>query len=325
MAGGNYKDFETPKQLFKVRGETIIERTIRLLKENGVNDIFISTHNPAFDYIDTPKLLHQNDYVYNKDPGKSKGWWLDAFYPSKDPVCYIWGDVYFSNDAIKTIVNTEVDDIELFASKPPFNEFYPKNWVEPFALKVANTKHLKSAIAKTKQYANEGKTWRKDPIIWELWTVIKDMPLQTKAGEYVYNYTAINDYTSDIDDMVDISKIERAIKLMKGEIDMVRCEVIEEFTLGNFKALKDITRRNINQDGRLFVGDRFTCDDEMAKYLTGNNSQKKVVVKVVEVLPKAIVDTKIESEKIIPLDDSNLKEIAKQVNKAVKKSKKSKR
>ena len=35
MCGGEYKDFETPKHFTKIKGERIIDRTIRLLKENG--------------------------------------------------------------------------------------------------------------------------------------------------------------------------------------------------------------------------------------------------------------------------------------------------
>ena len=52
MCGGKYKDFETPKQLLKVNEEVIIERTIKLLKENGIKDIAISTNNLAFDYLE---------------------------------------------------------------------------------------------------------------------------------------------------------------------------------------------------------------------------------------------------------------------------------
>ena len=36
MAGGEYKDFETPKQLTIINGERLVDRTIRLLKKNGI-------------------------------------------------------------------------------------------------------------------------------------------------------------------------------------------------------------------------------------------------------------------------------------------------
>ena len=46
MCGGTYKKWETPRQLTKVCGEPIVARTIRLLREQGVDDIAISSNNP---------------------------------------------------------------------------------------------------------------------------------------------------------------------------------------------------------------------------------------------------------------------------------------
>jgi hypothetical protein len=38
--------------------------------------------------------------------------------------------------------------------------------------------------------------WRREPISWELWQIIKD----TRPNNIVYdNYTVINDYTCDVD------------------------------------------------------------------------------------------------------------------------------
>ena len=60
MCGGSYPKFTVPKQLLKINGEVIVERTIRLLRENGITDIAISTNNPAFDYLDV-ELLHDEN------------------------------------------------------------------------------------------------------------------------------------------------------------------------------------------------------------------------------------------------------------------------
>ena len=140
MCGGRYDTyFKSPRQLVKVNDEVLVERTIRLLKENGITDISISTNYDEFEYLNLPLLKHNNSY---RTVGKElEGYWCDAFYPTNEPVCYIFGDVYFSEEAIKTIVNTNTDDIEFFASMPPFDKNYPKNHEEPFALKVVNTKH----------------------------------------------------------------------------------------------------------------------------------------------------------------------------------------
>ena len=39
MCGGRYQQWQTPRQLIKIRGEPIVARTIRLLRENGITDI----------------------------------------------------------------------------------------------------------------------------------------------------------------------------------------------------------------------------------------------------------------------------------------------
>lgn len=67
---------------------------------------------------------------------------------------------------------------------------------------------------------------------------------------------------------------------------MIKCEVIEEFTLQKFDELKNIVRASKEETGRLFVKDTFECTEEMAEYLTGNNALKKTVVKVIEVIPE---------------------------------------
>jgi len=206
MCGGNYKHWETPRHLSVVMGEELVARTIRLLKENGIEDIAISSDNPIFEKFNVPVLKHDNYYNCRWHDIES-GEWFNAFYPTDEPVCYIFGDVYFSDEAIKTIVETKTDDIEFFGSREPFADNYIKDHEEPFALKVANQEHLHKAIEKTRELEKEGKFWRK-PIMWELWTVIKDTPLQTEPGKYPAEYTVINDYTCDVDWLEDIRKLE---------------------------------------------------------------------------------------------------------------------
>lgn len=183
-----------PRQMFRINEEPIVSRTIRLLRENGVTDIAISSNNAIFEGFGVPVLHHQNTYNavgYNN----FTGYWCDAFYPTDEPVCYIFGDVIFTKNAIKMIVETKTDDIMLFASAPPFAPEYRKLCAEPFALKVTNQDHLHRAIDAVKQYDREGRFNRK-PIMWELWQVITDCPLN-----YIdySSYVAINDSTCDID------------------------------------------------------------------------------------------------------------------------------
>lgn len=202
MCGGEYRTWQKPRQLLEINGEPIIQRTVRLLKENGVEP-YISTNNEIFKQF-APLLKHNNRYIAGRQNNNGK--WTDCFYPTDDPTCYIFGDVAFSPEAIETIVKTQTDDIEFFASSPPFDKRYIKPWAEPFALKVEDQEHLKRAIRETEEYYHQGKFKRK-PIMWELWQVIKG----TELNQIVPNYKIINDYTCDVDNPEDLIKLKKQI------------------------------------------------------------------------------------------------------------------
>ena len=206
MCGGSYPAWDEPRQLLKVKGERIVERTIRLLKAAGVydGDIYISSHDRRFAAY-APVLVHDNDYVgYSKDGG----YWVDAFYPTQEPACYIMGDVVFSPEAIMTIVDKETDRVDFFASSPPFDYRYAKRWAEPFAFKVVDQVYFRQCIREVKRFQDEGR-FRRMPIAWELWQVVAGTQLNCIM---YHNYTIINDYTCDVDTPDDVALIERWIE-----------------------------------------------------------------------------------------------------------------
>ena len=68
--------FEMPRQLSVIKGEPLVQRTIRLLKQNGVKDILITSHDKRFDNLGATRYEPlNNDY----DPLASQGYWLNAF------------------------------------------------------------------------------------------------------------------------------------------------------------------------------------------------------------------------------------------------------
>ena len=208
MCGGTYEEWETPKHMTPVRGEPIVARTIRLLRENGIEDIAISSNNLDFGKFGVPVISHHNPYTLRPAEETADTPWLDAFCPMTEPVCYIFGDVVFSPNAIKTIVETDTDSIEFFASAKPLPAIYPKRWAEPFAFKVKDTSRFFKAIKDTNKFDKQG-LFKRQPIAWELWQVIKETPL----NKVVYdNYTVINDYTCDIDEPEDIAYFDRILK-----------------------------------------------------------------------------------------------------------------
>lgn len=182
------------RHLVKIKGEPLVARTIRQLEAEGVREIFISSVNSRMASYGK-LLIHDNKRAY----GLSGGYWLDAFYPMNEPVCYIFGDVVFTDEAIKKIVKTETNSIEFFASAPPFAKDYPKKHAEPFAFKVEDYELFNKSLEHAKRLQDEGKFMR-EPIAWELWQVIKG----TTLNNIIYtNYIAINDSTCDIDEIKD--------------------------------------------------------------------------------------------------------------------------
>ena len=101
MAGGEYFDFKTPKQLSVINGEPLIVRTIRLLKERNVEEIYISATSSKFDNLGVPRLEHKNSF--RAKDGIVTGYWVDAYYPTDKPTIYLHGDVYYTEEAIDKI------------------------------------------------------------------------------------------------------------------------------------------------------------------------------------------------------------------------------
>lgn len=227
MCGGTYKDFKTPKQLLKVNGEVLVERTIRLLKENGITDIAISTNNPAFDYLDVPIYHHNNKFIScgKQETKKSEFSWLNAYYPTDEPCCYLHGDVYFSDEAIQKIINTEVEDTMFFCTFDKTDgKTHPLNWKgrEPFAYKVQNQAVFRYAIKKLLKMVDKGLyDGSLPPISWHLYRFLNGYDVKIYATKYtevnnifqtIGDYKVINDYTTDIDKLEDITNIEKIME-----------------------------------------------------------------------------------------------------------------
>ena len=207
LANSNDKTFDIPRQLVNVNGEVLIDRTIRLLKDNGVEDITILASDERFKKygeVYTPKSS-------NYDYATGEGYWLDAFpfEIMNEPICFIWGDVYFSEEAIKTIVENDTDNLLFFCSYNNDSSDYIKEHDEPFAYKIVNTNLFKYHVDKVKRLYDEGKTCR-HPIVWEVYRSINNQNI----NEHVMtkDFIAINDITCDIDSVEDVDKIESKIR-----------------------------------------------------------------------------------------------------------------
>ena len=200
MCGGEY---EFPRHFTPILGEALIARTVRQLRERGIEPYISATDDRFSEYA--PLLKHRNEFKVSN--GIVSGAWVDAFYPTDDPVCYLFGDVVFSDWAIRTIIDTQTDSIDFFASVPPFSPNYVKAWAEPFAFKVKNQQRFRDAINYTRANIYTG-VFARHPIAWELWQVINGNNPRFINYETV---RAINDFTCDIDAPEDAERIEAMI------------------------------------------------------------------------------------------------------------------
>lgn len=281
-----------PRQLLEINGEPIIKRTIRLLKENGVKDVIITSHDKRFDNLGAKRYEPlRNEY----NPVNDTGYWLNAFPVEllKEPICFLFGDVYYSDEAIKTIVETDTDSTLFFCTYENHRLIYIKHHDEPLAYKVKDYKLFKKHIDTVKKLKDKGKCCR-EPLVWELYRSINNQEIN--EHKMTKNYIAINDISCDIDTLDDIIKLTNVI----GGIEMVKCEVIiKEFNLAKFDELKNIVRKSKDEEGKLFEYDTFECSKEMADYLTGNNPLNKAVVRVIEVIQEAKAEELKKEDKSI--------------------------
>ena len=296
LAKGEHEGFKVPRQLSIINGERLLDRTIRLLKENGIKskDIIVTgTYKDLGDVV----VYNPIDNSYNYDT--NTGYWLDAFSQEflVEPVCFIWGDVYFSAEAIKTIVETETDSTMFFCSYKNKSKNYIKRHDEPFAYKIVDTELFKKHVRIVKHLWDIGYCAR-NPIIWEVYRSIHNIDVNKHI--MTKDYIAINDITCDIDSPQDILKIQ-----MKVGFKMVRLEVIETpetvngLGVSRFNEIKELVRANPqkNAEGVVYVGDKFLASKDLADYFLGNNKLEKAFVKVIEVIPEK--KKKAEKEEVI--------------------------
>ena len=188
--------------MVKLNGENILDRTLRLLEANGIpaEDITL-TLTPKLEKFLKAEGCRAAEISHEINLNLRK-YWSACFNACElsEPACYIFGDVVYSPQAIHIIVTAQTEDIAFFASAKPLAPNYPKHWAEPFGFKVQDTRHFIDALEDFTYYASHGcfKRW---PLAWELWQVIKRTPLN--VIDYT-NYTVINDYTCDIDEPKDI-------------------------------------------------------------------------------------------------------------------------
>ena len=182
----NYLDL--PKHLVEIGGEPIIGRTVRLLKENGITDIIITARDERYNFAD-------------RQPQSDRDCEIDRFdekvIEECNEICYLYGDVYYSEEAIKMIINTPVDDCLFFGST-----------AEIFAIKIMNIPFFMEHKHRVKKLFMEGEIDRY--IGWEIYRSIHSIPFNQHI--ITDRYKKILDGTDDIDYPEDYERFKQKVE-----------------------------------------------------------------------------------------------------------------
>ena len=77
---------------------------------------------------------------------------------------------------------------------------------------------------------------------------------------------------------------------------MVKVQAIIDFSYKKYDKIQNLNSLDEIEKGTIFTGDIFEVEDKEAKYLTGENKNKIVAVKVLEVIPEIKEEEKITTK-----------------------------
>lgn len=102
----NYGDI--PKHFIKVEGETLLARTVRLLHEHDPGcRVTITSHDPRYEVEGAVRYEPKNNVLE-----------IDRFTSEliADDVCFLYGDTYYSHEAMEAVTGTPAEDILFFGN-----------------------------------------------------------------------------------------------------------------------------------------------------------------------------------------------------------------
>lgn len=170
----------TTKHLYEINGESLLARTVRLLRENNVSDIIITSHNPKYE-IDGAKRYEPKNNVLEID--------RFTYELIEDDVCFLYGDTFYTEESIKLIVDTSVDEIKFFGNSNSI-----------VAIKVADGNLFKKHVDNVrKKFLNKE---IKKCIGWQVYQSYMGYEFESKyIGD---NYIVVDDKTININSYKDL-------------------------------------------------------------------------------------------------------------------------
>lgn len=177
--GTRWNNFnEIPKHFIEIDGERIIDRCVRLLKENDSGcEIIITSHDPRYDIPGTTRYEPLNNILE-----------IDRFTSELicDNICFMYGDTYYSENAIKTVTETPAEDILFFGNSKSI-----------MAVKVSDGDLFRMHVDRVRKLYLEGKL--KTCKGWQVYQSFTGLAPDTIGDNFVFIEDNSRDFNSPED------------------------------------------------------------------------------------------------------------------------------
>ena len=175
-----------PKHFVVINGETVISRVVRLIRKFDKDaDVIITSHDPRYEIEGSRRYEPQNNVLE-----------IDRFTEEliEDNMCFLYGDTYYSEEAMQLIVDTEVEDLQFFG-----------NGKSIIAIKIKDSGLFRYHVENVRNLFLKGEI--KQCIGWQVYQSFLNLPFGIK--QVVDKYIYINDNTQDFNTPEDLKDTRR--------------------------------------------------------------------------------------------------------------------
>ena len=172
-----------PKHLIEIDGETLLARTVRLLRENDARaDIVITSHDPRYEVPGARRYEPQNNHLE-----------IDRFTEEliADDVCFLYGDTFYSESVIQKIADTPAEKLLFFGNERSI-----------VAIKVADGALFRQHVDRVRALFLAGKIEK--CIGWQVYQSFEGLPFGEKT--IAADYILIQDGTEDSNSPADYNR-----------------------------------------------------------------------------------------------------------------------
>lgn len=169
-----------PKHFIKVNGETLLARTVRLLRQYDPScQVIITSHDRRYEVDGAVRYEPKNNVLE-----------IDRFTAEliENDVCFLYGDTYYSEISAKTIVETDAEDLLFFGNERSI-----------VAVKVADAAIFSQHVNRVRELFLAGKI---DKCIgWQVYQSFTGLPFgeKTMTEKYVFLTDDTRDFNSPED------------------------------------------------------------------------------------------------------------------------------